>query len=321
MVSEDMTDESTSEDPVRLPSSTTQDGTTTGSIAVCGNGVVEGGEECDGIVLNGETCQSLGHVPGALGCSDNCAYDISGCTPPGMVVVPEGEFTMGSNKYANERPIRQVKVGTFYIDQTEVTVSDYAACVSVGVCSEPNPGESCNWLVVGRENHPVNCVDWNHAVSYCGWVDGGAKRQPTEAEWEKAARGTDARTYPWGGSPEPSCSHVVMEDAAAGGDGCGNGSTMEVGSKSPSGDSPYGAQDMSGNVWEWVADWYADSYDAGDTDNPTGPAKGTFRVLRGGPWGSIGPNVFRVAYRAITPPTASNEYSGFRCARTPPAAL
>jgi len=292
--------------------------TTTEPTSECGNGDVEDGEECDGADWNGATCESLGHFAGALACGAGCEFDVSGCVPPGMVLVPGGEFTMGSDMgSSDEEPVRVVQVDSFYIDQTEVTVSSFGLCVSAGVCDEPSTGGSCNWMVAGRGNHPINCVDWSEATQYCGWVGGGTKRLPTEAEWEKAARGPDARVYPWGDAPAPSCLHVVM-DAGTGG-GCGMNSTMEVGSK-PLGNSPYGAQDMSGNVWEWVSDWYAGSYEAGDTDNPTGPASGYSRVLRGGSWYFNRSNFFRAAGRLGVNPTSSYGYVGFRCARTPPAA-
>jgi formylglycine-generating enzyme required for sulfatase activity len=213
-----------------------------------------------------------------------------------------------------------VYVDTFWMDETEVTVEAYTACVDAGACTEPPTGTMenyCNWMVSGREDHPVNCVTWQRAVDYCAWAGEGTKRLPTEAEWEKAARGTDAREYPWGDSPAPSCTHVVMRDDSA---GCGMISTWPVGSK-PMGDSPYGAHDMAGNVWEWVADWYGNGYDAVETNNPTGPETGVLRVVRGGSWSSLSDaNFFRAAGRLESDPTDDDEGVGFRCAWTPPAA-
>jgi len=296
---------------------TSEVSTMTGPVAECGNGEVEDGEECDGMDWNGATCESLGFSATGLTCV-GCQLDASACgPPPGMVEVPGGAFEMGSNENADEMPIRQVEVDRFWMDETEVTVEAYAECVDAGVCSEPSTTTYCNWMVAGREDHPVNCVTWQEAADYCGFAGEGTKRLPTEAEWEKAARGTDAREYPWGDSPAPSCTHVVMT-AGFVDSGCGMISTWPVGSK-PLGDSPYAAHDMAGNVWEWVADWYASSYDAAETDNPTGPAMGTVRVLRGSSWYNSNADYFRAAYRNDFNPSDVSYALGFRCARTPPA--
>lgn len=285
---------------------------------VCGDGEADPGEECDGTDLNAQTCTSLGYSGSGLSCS-GCQLNASECGPiPGMVEIPGGPFTMGSTTGgSDEQPVRDVQVDRFWIDETEVTVSAYQECVDAGACDDPDTITYCNWMVVGRESHPVNCVDWFQANAYCGWAGGAAmKRLPTEAEWEKAARGTDEREYPWGESPAPSCGYVVMND---GGGGCGTDATIEVGSKPP-GNSPYGARDMSGNVWEWVWDRYEGSYHPEETNNPTGPARGTSRVLRGGSWGNSSANNFRTAYRDGDDPTSKVPYVGFRCASTPPSA-
>lgn len=311
----------TSESETTLGSEMMSEAETTEASVECGDEIVEADEECDGAELSAQTCEGLGHVPGSLGCDAECRFDVSGCAPEGMVIVPGGEFEMGSMVSSDEQPRRRVQVSTFYVDQTEVTAAAYSACVADGACAEPGTGGSCNWSsgvpVAGRENHPVNCVTWFQAQDYCGWVDGRTKRLPTEAEWEKAARGTDARTFPWGDIPDPSCSHAVMEDATAGGAGCGSLSTMEVASK-PLGMSSFGAADMVGNAAEWVADWY-EPYAPEETDNPTGPVNGSMRVLRGGSWRSPS-TALRVADRASSYPTVDLDSVGFRCARTPPAA-
>jgi len=305
------TTSSTGEETTVLASSTSE--VSTGHVAECGNGAMEEGEDCDGMDFGAATCESLGQSPGTLSCTESCMVDVVGCWPPGMVLIPGGAFEMGSDYSSNQQPIRQVHVDSFWMDETEVTVEAYSACVDDGTCSEPSTGGSCNWMVAGREDHPVNCVTWFQAEAYCGWAGGGTKRLPTEAEWEKAARGTDAREYPWGDSPAPSCTHVVMNE---GGSGCGMSSTWPVGSK-PLGDAPYGAHDMAGNVWEWVADWYASPYDEAETDNPTGPAIGTLRVLRGGSWGNSTTDDFRAADRHSGDPTFDYLSVGFRCARRP----
>ena len=303
------------------------------TLASCGDGFVHDGvEDCEPTSLNhglepelnGATCESVGLEPGPLLCGEGCVFDVQGCgVSDDMVVVPGGEFEMGSNTEPDEEPIRQMWVDTYWMDRTEVTVGAYEACVDEGACSEPSTGPNCNWAqggpVAGFEAHPVNCVDWSQAEDYCAWAGGGTKRLPTEAEWEKAARGTDGRTYSWGDMPEPSCSHVVMNDVAAGGSGCGMGSTWVVGSK-PQGTSPYGAQDMAGNMWEWVADWYG-AYGVGETNNPMGPPMGNGRVLRGGSWNNYNSNNFRAANRyGIFFPTVDIYAVGMRCARTPPEA-
>ncbi|MEM9455331.1 MAG: SUMF1/EgtB/PvdO family nonheme iron enzyme [Myxococcota bacterium] len=253
-------------------------GSTTATMTNCRNGRLDQGEDCDGIeFLNDATCKDLQFPNGSLGCTKDCEFDYSKCAPTGMVLVKGGTFEIGSNEYSIEQPVRQAHVDTFLLDKIEVTVTEYFECVGNGGCLEPDVGESCNWNKEGREHHPIKCVTWFQANTFCIWSEG---RLPTEAKWEKAARGTDARTYPWGDIPEPNCDNAAMYDAPAGGSGCGNYSTMEVGSK-PQGDSPYRAQDMAGNVWEWVADWYG-SYDARESNNPTGPVDGELRVLRGG---------------------------------------
>jgi formylglycine-generating enzyme required for sulfatase activity len=163
-----------------------------------------------------------------------------------MVAVPAGEFFLGCNEqidrecYDDEKPGRRVFVAAFRIDKTEVTVAQYGRCVQAGGCSSPDTRSGCNYGTGGRDEHPVNCVDWQQADTYCRWA---GKRLPTEAEWEKAARGRDGRIYPWGNQWDTSRANV------------GSGGTVAVGSYA-SGASPYGALDMSGNVWEWTADWY-----------------------------------------------------------------
>lgn len=296
-------------------SSTTD--STTGPSAECGNGRIEDGEQCDGVNWGGATCESLGFSTGSLACVD-CAFDPSECGPyPGMVLVPGGEFTMGSDAYPQEQPVRTVDVSTFWIDETEVTVGAYRACVDAGGCEEAVDAGACNWALPDRDDHPINCVSWYQAEQYCAWM-GASRRLPTEAEWEKAARGTTPAgptddVYPWGTTPEASCTYAIMDD---GGPACGQGTTTwPVGSR-PMGDSPYGAKDMAGNVNEWVADWYG-SYDPADVVDPTGPTKGTDRVARGGNFQSMPPSI-RSTNRSWVEPTEWFNYFGFRCAMTPP---
>ena len=158
----------------------------------------------------------------------------------------------------------------------------------------------------GKVNHPVVNVGWDDAVAFCVWVSETTGRQvhlPTEAQWEKAARGTDGREYPWG--------NEVPNANLANFDWNVN-DTTEVGKYSPAGDSPYGLADMAGNVWEWTADWYSDTYYASSpASNPQGPTTGQYRVLRGGGWGFNSSGV-RAAFRVGSEPTIRRDYGGFR---------
>jgi formylglycine-generating enzyme required for sulfatase activity len=223
-----------------------------------------------------------------------------------MVSVPAGEFFMGCNKkvdkacFENEKPGRTVVLDAFAIDTYEVTVASYRRCVGAGKCTVPNTGGSCNWSDPDHVQHPINCVNWTQADEYCRWV---GKRLPTEAEWEKATRGTDGRVYPWGNGWEASKANV---DSSNG--------TVPVGSY-PAGISPYGAHDMTGNVWEWTADWYTDDYHKnGPTQNPKGPEQGAFRSVRGGSWG-YHPRDVRASSRGRYTPGVRLGSLGFRCAR------
>jgi formylglycine-generating enzyme required for sulfatase activity len=164
------------------------------------------------------------------------------------------------------------------------------------------------WAVAGKENHPINGVNWYQAVEYCEWK---GKRLPSEAEWEYAVRGDDGRMYPWG-NDAPTCNHVVAG-------GCNNPpGTAAVGSK-PAGASAFGALDMHGNVMEWCADFYqADYYYISPDVDPQGPVNGTTRVFRGPPSFVIGVgNWARATYRTGTMPLETSQGIGFRCAQDP----
>jgi formylglycine-generating enzyme required for sulfatase activity len=224
-----------------------------------------------------------------------------------MVYVPGGEFTMGSaNGETEEKPVHRVSLDAFWIDQTEVTNAMYAKCVLADECDQPSSVSSyARESYFGNPdfgNYPVIYVSWADANAYCLWAD---RRLPTEAEWEKAARGTDRRIYPWGN--EAPSRDLLNYNAMV-------GDTTEV-DDYPNGASLYGALDMAGNVWEWVADWYGGSYYADSrTSNPPGPVSGQERVLRGGSWSDL---VYLVRstgrYRAVPSHTYYN--LGFRCAR------
>ena len=221
-----------------------------------------------------------------------------------LLYVPAGEFTMGSNDgEANEKPPHQVYLDAFWIDQTEVTNAMYTKCVKAGACQAPSPTTSYTrdsyYGMTQFDNYPMLYVDWNDATAYCQWVGGDL---PTEAQWEKAARGDDQRTYPWG-NDAPTASRLNFNDNV--------GDTTEVG-KYPSGASFYGALDMAGNVWEWVRDWYG-SYPSSPQRNPTGPSSGEYRVLRGGSWNNDA-SIVRASLRRNSPGYRVN-YFGFRCVR------
>jgi len=240
-------------------------------------------------------------------------------TTCGMALVPAGPFWMGCDGEnrddceLNQLPYRQVTLSAFHIDRTEVTVGDYRACVNAGVCTAPaSLDPNCAWLLPDHEKHPMTCIDWFQSQDYCGWQ---GKRLPTEAEWEKAARGADGRTYPWG-EADLSCDLAVTFDEELGGRGCGADDTMPVCSKSPAGDSPYGLCDMAGNVWERTADWYCEMYYAeGQLIDPAGPASGPGKVSRGGSITLQGNTTYlRTFNRNYHLTTATDQLLGFRCA-------
>ena len=211
-----------------------------------------------------------------------------------LVNVQEGEFEMGSEDGDNdERPVHMVYLDAFWIDRTEITNDQIRQCYEQGGCVY-GPSRSGN----DKKDHPTVYIGWFEAEAYCAWA---GRRLPTEAEWEKAARGTNGRTYPWG--EEIDCNLANYN-------GCVS-DTNQVGSY-PDGASLYGALDMAGNVWEWVADWYSETYYASSpTENPTGPDSGTHRVLRGGSWGS---SVRSTDRYGLTPSKNGSSSGGFRCA-------
>jgi len=222
------------------------------------------------------------------------------------VYVPAGEFSMGSNNEdtTDEKPVHTVYLDAYWIDRYEVNNEQYQQCVVAGGCTPPQPTSSyTHSSYYGNSqlaSYPVINVDWNQATAYCVWA---GRRLPTEAQWEKAARGTDGRTYPWGEG---------IDCQKANYSACGSGDTSAVGSY-PAGASPYGALDMAGNVWEWVNDWYGESYyRESSSQNPGGPSSGDRRVLRGGSWIHI-VDFARSADRYGFNPDFRYNFIGFRC--------
>ncbi len=227
-----------------------------------------------------------------------------------MLLVPAGKFTMGRNdSEADQAPSHEVYLDAYYIDQYEVTNAMYSMCVQTGFCEPPNKNSSKTHLDSYYNNpnfdkYPVVYVDWEKAETYCKWRDA---RLPTEAEWEKAARGTDERIYPWG-NDAPSCNRANYIN-------CPQVDTQEV-TKYSLGKSPYGVYNMAGNVWEWVSDWYtADYYQNSPKENPTGPSSGYSRVMRGGAFYDQFTELTTVN-RVFRSPIVSNYDIGFRCARS-----
>jgi formylglycine-generating enzyme required for sulfatase activity len=248
-----------------------------------------------------------------------------------LIGIPAGGFWMGSGDddvYAepDEWPLRRVQLAGYWIDETEVTNAMYARCVSAGDCTPPPAvfGAFSPHVYYGEasyDDYPVVNVTWQQAGQYCMWA---GRRLPTEAEWEKAARGTDARRFPWEwiGVADPeklnfcdqSCNfawHVAGVDD-------GYPETAPVGSY-PKGASPYHVLDMAGNVWEWTADWYSAAYyKQAPLSNPPGPETGIWKVVRGGSW-LDGVHVRSLVYarsanRYYQSPETARSDIGFRCA-------
>ena len=228
-----------------------------------------------------------------------------------MVTIPAGEFLMGNPEgkgRADEWPQRSVYLDAFAIDQVEVTNERYLAFVATtGHRNPPNPyGTGPLQSAKGIEQLPVVQTTWYDAKAYCSWAK---KRLPTEAEWEKAARGTDGRLFPWGNEPAtPKRANFDREWA--------DEKTLYPVGSFPEGDSPYGVKDMAGNAREWVSDWYdADYYKHAPERNPQGPdKKGVVRSIRGGSWHSPLADITSSA-RGRGGFALQTHGTGFRCAR------
>lgn len=294
--------------------------------AVCPSGLAWG-ELSAGI---GGTCVGQDIDAGDIDAATDAATDAPIEPPPdgpggvtaGMIQIPAGAFWRGCNpanpnqypctsiQLERESPYREITLSEFWIDKYEITQEKYAACITANGCTAPAPVDpslatDAGYDPANKPDHPVSNVTWAQSRSFCMWL---GKRLPTEAEWEKAARGTDGRMYPWGDT-EPTAACLVANVGICTGSG-----THAVGSH-PAGDSPHGVSDMAGNVDEFVADFYDVTYYASASAiDPQGPLSGNARVVRGAgyPHDNVGP---RTAYRATSSAGAPAFYArGFRCA-------
>lgn len=237
-----------------------------------------------------------------------------------LVCVPAGEFYMGAadddlEANENEKPGHRVFMDAYWIDKYEVTNGQFALCVKAGVCRRSeDPGGSGvasrtrtgYYYDEAYRNYPVLVYTGEEAQAYCAWA---GRRLPSEAEWEKAARGTDRQFYPWGDA-QPDCEIVNARGCYA--------DTTEAG-RFPHGNSPYGAADMAGNVWEWVADTYDSEFYGGlNADNPTGPDYDGFQVRRGGGWRSLLTDLRATRRASGQPHHYFDGQMGFRCGVSSP---
>ncbi|HKW86797.1 MAG TPA: formylglycine-generating enzyme family protein [Nitrospiraceae bacterium] len=229
-----------------------------------------------------------------------------------MVDISEGIFSMGfdgTQALEDERPLHRVWLDAFAMDLYEVTTTQYA--LFLGATNRPAPWQ---WHAVDLAQHgdrPVIGVDWSDADAYCRWK---GKRLPTEAQWEKAARGTDGRLHPWGNqAPTNELANFAL------GARFSYGQVLMPVRSYEQGKSPYGLYQMAGNVWEWVQDWYAANYyETSPERNPLGPEQGQFKVLRGGSWSDL-PKYLLTYGRFKLLPDTRNSYTGFRCAKSAPS--
>jgi formylglycine-generating enzyme required for sulfatase activity len=231
--------------------------------------------------------------------------EITGNDGAPAVIIPAGNFTMGDNE---DSPQREVNLRGFYLDKYEVTVARYANFLKArGAVNPPDYWEEARHDGAGEL--PVVGVAWHEADAYCRWA---GKRLPTDAEWEKAARGINGRKYPWG-NDAPVSARANFGRAA---DDPYQGGLMPVSGRE-AGKSPYGAEDLAGNVSEWVADWFTEAYRPGDVRNPTGPESGSEKVIRGGGWQDP-PDRLKSTRRMHASPVTRAIDVGFRCAKDAP---
>ncbi len=245
-------------------------------------------------------------------------------TVAAMILIPAGPFIMGSDVRKDEEPAGEIRVESFYLDRLPVTNAQFYAFWRAGLYDDPSHPcwaglqEGYRWIRKSEERRgprfaydpqwndpeqPVIGVTWYEALAYARWV---GKRLPTEAEWEKAARGTDGRTYPWGNDFALTYCNVAQS---------GVGCTAKVGKYAPNGDSPYGISEMAGNIWEWTSTVYEPyPYRADDGREDLMENKGR-RVLRGGSWQSRFSQHLRCANRYSAEANFGFTNTGFRCAK------
>jgi formylglycine-generating enzyme required for sulfatase activity len=244
-------------------------------------------------------------APTTKAASGQPAREINGKDGAAALLVPAGTFAMGDDENS---PRHDVSLDSYYMDTNEVTTSRYAKFLeATGQTSRPEYWRELN--LASRGDRPVIGVNWHEANAYCRWA---GKRLPTEAEWEKAARGTDGRTYPWGNQePSTRLANFGKPQTNAYRDGLAPVGSHEAGR------SPYGINDLAGNVSEWVADWYVEDLPADVAWNPTGPASGKGKVIRGGGWDDPPTRVLS-AKRFYASPGNRADDIGFRCAQDLP---
>lgn len=221
-----------------------------------------------------------------------------------MIPIPHGIFQMGSTMMFEKDPNDQA-VLSFMLDSTEVTVKAYRACVQAGACREPAVSANCAWGMGGKDDFPVNCVNYDQAVQYCNFV---CARLPTEIEWEYAARGENSTVYPWGNDPPPATGKMCKSDQ-----NCPVGQFVSTRLGAP--EKP-GLYDMAGSVWEWTSSAWPCVYPLHRDDPNCKMPMPTERVLRGGYTFNLDATSYRAAYRHHMPTPSQASYTGFRCARS-----